>query len=280
MSYMSSGGKAKGIPKPITNVTQNVHVEQAKTDMSSIEGFLEDLKGLMKDNTLAEDNCKVFSHKVLVIDEDNPKALIEYWAWKGNATGKPCGYALAGIDPNEEPNKLINNEDFKNNFDMPKGGFQQGNGYYNPPPCICQTLDYNAPVGGGNVIKTPAEILADLLEKTGITPPAGMQAALLSTTVGGFEKGTSITDYNTQVEAITTVNQGLSVTCNGKVSTVNPNGQVTYGTDAQDANCDGVADSFLPKDFQVEIQEGSATRLYACLTWTPDTTAREGAIEQ
>lgn len=150
---------------------------------------------------------------------------------------------------------------------MSKGNFSLGQAIIAKQPCHCVLLDYTAPSGGGNITKTRAEILADAIAKLGLTAPTGYAFDLQCATIATYSKGTTVTDFTSQAEDITTQNLASNVTCNASVSNVNPfGGNKKYGNDVYDEDCNGDSDNLLADDFAVEVEEGSAVAIYACIT--------------
>lgn len=171
-------------------------------------------------------------------------------------------YVLSGQVPLEDGTNLLD----INNYTM-KGDFSLGNVKVNDPVCVCALVQYTAPEGGGAVAKDRATILADITAKLGITAPAGTAWDLQTAKVAVYSKGTDVTDFTSQVETTTSQNEDVDVTCGGIATTVNVNGgQIPFGNDPLDLDCDGESDNVLPADFALTIEEGSAVAVYACVT--------------
>lgn len=155
---------------------------------------------------------------------------------------------------------------------MGKINFSLGQRIIAKAPCFCFPYERTAPLGGGDIAVTAADILAAVEAKSGLTPPTGTAFQLQNVSVATYSKGTEVTDEVTDVETATAIDDSNIVTCGGQDYNVNPyGGNKPFGNDVYDADCDGESDNLLPADFEVTIKDGSAVAFYACIT--PVTTA-------
>ena len=148
--------------------------------------------------------------------------------------------------------------------------FSLGQGIIAKQPCFCFPLEYTAPAGGGDVVKSRADLLADATAKAtamGLAAPTGMAFDLQQVTVATYSKGTPVVDNTSDVETITSIDARSQVTCGGQITNVNPyGGNKPFGLPVHDEDCNGESDNLLPADFQVEITDGSAIALSVCIT--------------
>lgn len=150
---------------------------------------------------------------------------------------------------------------------MGKSGFSLGQAIISKAPCFCKTVEYTAPLGGGDITISRAALLTAVSAQFATLLPAGMAYELQNATVATYSKGTEVVDEGTDTETVTSVDDASAVTCGGQISKVNPyGGKKQFGGDVYDADCDGESDNLLAADFQVVISEGSAIAVNACVT--------------
>lgn len=150
---------------------------------------------------------------------------------------------------------------------MGQTNFSLGQRIIAKAPCFCFPYERTAPVGAGDVVVTRAEILAAVVAKSGMTPPAGKVFELQTVRVATYSKGTEVTDDVTDVETVTATDDANLVVCGGQNYNINPySGNKPFGNEVYDADCDGESDNLLPADFGITIKDGSSIATYACIT--------------